>query len=295
MRRRELLVGAVGAFVAACARAPSSNAPSAPSAAPSGELDALERRIGGRVGVFAFDGTGRTLAHRADERFAMCSTFKLALAAAILAKVDRGEIALDLAVAFGERDLQEYAPVTRARVAEGKLTIAELCSAAVLVSDNTAANLLLAKLGGPAGFTDFVRSAGDPTTRLDRIEEALNENAPGDPRDTTTPRAMATLARHLACDGVLSPESRERLVGWMRACETGKERLRASLPAAWNAGDKTGTGTRGAVNDVAVAWPPGQAPIAIASYLSDGSAPLVELVRTHAAIGAIVARTFAHT
>jgi beta-lactamase class A len=251
----------------------------------------VEADVGGRVGVFAIDtGTGRSLGHREDERFAMCSTFKWVLAAALLARVDRGEARLGERVPYGPADLVEYAPITSAHLSEGAMTVDALCEAAVTRSDNVAANLLLARVGGPAGLTAFVRRAADEMTRFDRSEPSLNENLPGDPRDTTTPRAMATLMRALLCGEVLSLARRDRLIDWMRACETGRERLRAGLPAGWVVGDKTGTGSRGAVNDVAIAVPPARAPILIAAYLSDGTSPSAVAAAAHAEIARIVAK-----
>ncbi|MDB4995938.1 MAG: Beta-lactamase, partial [Myxococcaceae bacterium] len=255
------------------------------------ELAEIEARIGGRVGVFALDtGTGRQLAHRPDERFAMCSTFKWALAAAVLARIDRGELSLEDHVPYGPTDLLEYAPITREHVGVGSMTVDALARAAVTVSDNTAANLLLAKIGGPAGLTELVRSLGDVVTRLDRDEPTLNENEPGDPRDTTSPRAMVDVMRKVLCGDALSPGSRARLLGWLRASETGKDRLRAGLPKDWSVGDKTGTGMHGAVNDVAIAVPPRRAPVLVAVYLSEGTAALAALVAAHADIGRLVAR-----
>ncbi|MBX3191818.1 MAG: class A beta-lactamase [Labilithrix sp.] len=285
--RRQLLLGAAGALVSACApvhaheRAAHADVEIGPRS-----LGEIEARVGGRVGVFAVDtGSERRLAHRADERFAMCSTFKWALAAAVLARPS-----LDERVAFAAADLLDHSPVTRARVDEGSMTVDALAEAAVTTSDNTAANLLLAKVDGPAGFTRFVRALGDPVTRLDRDEPTLNTNEPGDPRDTTSPRAMAGLMRAVLCGDALSVERRARLLGWLRACTTGNDRLRAGLPAGWTVGDKTGTGRRGAVNDVAIAWPPGRAPILVAAYLSDGEADVRALAAAHADIGRVVAR-----
>ncbi|MFO0609707.1 MAG: class A beta-lactamase [Polyangiales bacterium] len=283
--RRHLLLGALGALPVACARRPDAAIARAERA-----LAALEARVGGRLGVFALDtGTGRHVARRADERFAMCSTFKWALAAAVLAEVDRGVLSLDARVPFSAADLLEYAPATRARVAEGAMTVGELARVAVTVSDNTAANLLLARIGGPAGVTRFARAQGDVVTRLDRTEPALNEGAPGDPRDTTSPRAMAGLVRRVVCgDRALSLASRERLRVWMRACETGHQRLRAAMPRGWDVGDKTGTGGPGAVNDVAFALPPGRAPIVVAAYTHDGNAGVAALSAALADVGRIV-------
>jgi beta-lactamase class A len=258
-----------------------------------GSIADIEARVRGRVGVFALDtGSGRKVSHRPDERFAMCSTFKWALAAAVLARVDRAELSLSEPVAYGPADLLEHAPATRQHLAAGSMTIEALAEAAVRVSDNTAANLLLAKLGGPAGFTRFVRSLGDTVTRLDRNEPTLNANDPGDPRDTTSPRAMVELMRRALCADDLSPASRERLLGWLRACETGHHRLRAGLPGNWKVGDKTGSGGRSTINDVAIAVPPGRAPILIAAYMSDGPSGEVVLQSAQAEVGRLVAAAF---
>ncbi|MBI3203249.1 MAG: class A beta-lactamase [Myxococcales bacterium] len=260
-----------------------------PPAAPD-PFSGIEASAGGRVGVFALDtGTGRTLARRSDERFAMCSTFKWGLAAAVLERVDRAELALGQPVRYGERDLLEYAPVTRTHVARGSMSIDELAGATLTVSDNTAANLLLPLVGGPAGLTAFFRRLGDGVTRLDRTEPMLNENRAGDPRDTTSPRAMVGALHATLRTGKLALASRERLLAWMRASPTGRDRLRAGLPPNWTAGDKTGTCNRGAVNDVAIAWPPGRPPILIAAYLSDSTRSLAELNAAQAEIGRIVA------
>jgi beta-lactamase class A len=212
------------------------------------------------------------------------------LAATILARVDRAELSLDERVPYGKEALLEHALATREHVAEGAMAIDALAQAAVTVSDNTAANLLLAKVGGPAGFTRLVRSLGDTVTRLDRDEPTLNSNEPGDPRDTTSPRAMVGLMRRLLCGDVLSLAGRARLLGWMRACETGKARLRAGSPRDWLVGDKTGSGGRNAINDVAIAVPPGRAPILIASYMSEGPWGATVLQAGQAEVGRLVAR-----
>jgi len=283
----------VGTFgVVACSQT-NLAAPTTPPTRALRSVAEIEASVGGRVGFFAVDtGTGRQLDHRADELFAMCSTFKWVLAAAVLAGVDRAQVSLDERVAYGASDLLEYAPVAREHVGEGSLTVEALARAVVTVSDNTAGNLLLAKVGGPVGLTQFVRSMGDPVTRLDRTEPTLNSNEPGDPRDTTSPRAMVGLMRRILCDVTLSNASRARLLSWLRDCETGKQRLRAGLPTNWIVGDKTGTGARGATNDVAIAWPPGGAPILVAAYMSDGAAAPAALQAAHAELGRLVAREF---
>ncbi len=227
-------------------------------------LAALERRSGGRLGVFALDtGSGRRLAHRADERFSMCSTFKLLAVAAVLERVDQGSERLDRRVAYGPADLLGYAPVTRAHVGEGGLPLAVLCQAAIEVSDNTAANLILAALGGPATVTRFARGIGDNVTRLDRSEPAMNR--PDGLLDTTSPRAFAGSTRAILLGEALAPPSRRLIEGWMETSKVGAARLRAGFPAAWRLGDKSGTGDAQA-NDVAITWPPGRPPLIIAAY-----------------------------
>jgi beta-lactamase class A len=234
--------------------------------------DSLGR--GARLGVFALDtDSGRIMGLDEHGRYAMASTFKAPLAAAVLAAADRGSLSLDDEVRVTRPDMIPHAPVTGPAADQGvALTIERLCQSTVELSDNPAANLLLARIGGPAGFTAFVRRCGDVATRLDRTEPAMNENAAGDPRDTTTPAAMAGLMRTLLLGDVLSAASRAKLTGWMEASPTGRERLRGGLPAGWRAADKTGTGANGAFNDVMIAWPPGRPPILLACYMSGGTA-----------------------
>ena len=231
------------------------------------ELAALEQKSGGRLGVAAMDtGSGRTLAHRAEERFAMCSTFKLLLAGAILHRVDAGDEHLARQIAYTKADLIGTSQVTTAHVADGHMSVEDLCEAVVTVSDNTAANLLLAALGGPGVVTLFATTLGDNVTHLDRTELALNDVQPGDERDTTSPRAMLHDVGKLFLTTVLSDVSRALLEKWAKGCLTGKTRLRAGLPADWVVGDKTGTGFRGEANDIAIAWRPHGAPVLITAY-----------------------------
>jgi len=274
-------------------------APAAAAAATPDDpaLAALERAHGGRLGVYALDtGSGRTIGHRANERFPMCSTFKLLAVGAVLSRVQRGDEDLARQVAFSRNDLLSYAPVTRTRLGRNfsaEISIAELCAAAIEYSDNTAANLLLHSLLGPAGVTRFVRSIGDHITRLDRNEPTLNTAIPGDPRDTTTPFAMATDAHALVLGTVLEPRLRTRLQTWLLACKTGLTSLRAGLPATWRVGDKTGSGAYSTANDVAIAWPPGRAPIIVASYYTGSTANDREADATLASVARLVARRFA--
>ena len=240
-----------------------------PPASPIAALAALEAVHGGRLGVAALDtGSGRVLAQRGDERFAMCSTFKWLLAAWVLSEVEAGRESLDRRIRFGREALVSWSPVTEKHVGTG-LTIGELCAAIVTMSDNGAANLLLAEHGGPDALTAWLRTTGDTITRLDRIEPFMNASAPGDPRDTTTPRAMVGSLQRLLLGNVLSPASRRQLLDWLLANQTGGARLRAGLPG-WRVGDKTGSDGEAISNDVAIAWPPGGgAPLIVAAYYAE--------------------------
>ncbi|WP_415218111.1 class A beta-lactamase [Rhodopseudomonas sp.] len=248
----------------------------------------LEAESGGRLGVGVLDtASGRTIGHRRDERFPMCSTFKVLAAGLVLARVDRNQESLDRRVSYAKSDLVTYSPATEKHVDSG-MTIAELCEAAITLSDNTAGNLLLASFGGPAGLTTFARSLGDDTTRLDRIETELNEALPGDPRDTTSPRAMAQDLRALTLGDALSPASRAQLITWLKANTTGGTRLRAGVPPGWTVGDKTGTGDRGTANDVAVLWPPQRAPLIVTVYLTGATVARDQQNKMIADVGAAV-------
>ncbi|KRQ15425.1 class A beta-lactamase [Bradyrhizobium manausense] len=232
----------------------------------------LEQKSGGRLGVSVLDtNSGVPIHHRGDERFPMCSTFKVLAAAAILKDVGSKLEGLERRVRIEQADLVEYSPVTSKHVGGEGMSLRELCEAAITLSDNTAGNALLKNIGGPAGLTSFARSLGDETTRLDRIETELNEAAPGDPRDTTTPNAMAANFRRLLLGDALVPEGRDQLIKWLVANKTGDSRLRAGLPQGWRVGDKTGSGQRETANDVAIVWPPERSPIIIAVYLTGAS------------------------
>jgi beta-lactamase class A len=254
---------------------------------------AVERQTGGRLGVFAVDTASETvLAHRAGERFPMCSTFKFLLVAAVLARVDARRERLDRKVAFVKRDLLEYAPVTTAHAGAGFMTVGALCAAAIEVSDNTAANLLIELLGGPQAVTRYARTLGDSFTRLDRSEPSLNSAIPGDARDTTTPAAMARDARAVLTGSALLPASRKRLTSWTIGCLTGTTCIRAGIPSSWRAGDKTGSGRNGTRNDVAILWPPGRAPIIVAAYLTGATVPSQARAAALARVGHITSRAF---
>ncbi len=274
--RRRLLGTAAVVALAGCSRtepprpapagssAPPPPFPSPPSSSPERHerLAALERRYAARLGVFALDtGSGATIEHRPDERFAFCSTFKAVAAAAVLARHPASH--LDTVVRYDEDDLLRHSPVTRRHVTQG-MTIRRLCDAAIRYSDGTAGNLLVRDLGGPAQLTAFVRGLGDPVTRMDRIEPAITTAVPGDPRDTTSPRAFGGVYRQIVLGDAVPPAPRAFLRDLLDRNTTGDRRIRAGLPDGWVVADKTGTGSYGTANDIAVVWPPGSAPLVVA-------------------------------
>ncbi len=252
----------------------------------------VEAKTGGRLGVAALDtASGERLSHRENERFPMCSTFKTLAVSAVLARIDTGEEKLDRRVAYSHADLLPHSPITEAHLGEGALPMEMLLFAAITQSDNAAANLILASLGGPAEVTRFARSIGDDVTRLDRNEMTLNTAIPGDPRDTTSPAAMVHDYRSLCLSRTLSNPSREKLIGWLKSNRTGDSRLRAGLPSVWAIGDKTGTGTNGTANDVAIAWAP-HGPIIVAAYLTGATGSDAAQDAALAEVGRIVAANF---
>ena len=230
-------------------------------------VQSIEAASGGRLGVALYSSDdGSILSYRGDERFAMCSTFKLALAGMTLDTAGLRHARLD----FGPEEILGYAPYARERAEIGWMSGLEAARHAVTISDNTAANLLLAELGGPEGFTRWLRGLGDEKTRLDRNEPMLNENAPGDPRDTTTPSAHAELVAAILWGDRLADADRAMLRDWLVETSTGARRLRAGLPPGWRAGDKTGTcgtGANGQVNDIAVFETPDGTRYVLAAYL----------------------------
>jgi len=253
------------------------------------QLASIEKGVDGRLGVAVHDlETGLQAGHRSNEPFPMCSTFKLLAAALVLRRVDQGKERLDRHVAIRRSDIISYSPAVEQRVGND-MTVAELCEAAVTLSDNAAANLLLASFGGPHAVTAFARSLGDRITRLDRNEPTLNESIPRDPRDTTSPTAMLGNIRKLVLDDALTAPSRQQLANWLIASKTGDKRLRAKLPAGWRAGEKTGSGAHGSTNDVGVIWPAQGGPIVVAAYLTQTAAPPEARDAAIAAVGQAVA------
>lgn len=253
-------------------------------------IAAYERETRGLVGVFAMDlASGRQLAWRAHERFAMCSTFKASLAGFALSRVDAGRESLGRAVAFRPQDMLEYAPFAKTRLESGEMTIGEMCKAVVELSDNTCANLLLRELGGPAALTRFWRSLGDGSSRLDHDEPLLNRTKPGNPHDTTTPAAMAHTLRELTVGDALTTASSDRLIEWMVASKTGAKKLRAGLPRDWRTGDRTGSNGADAAGNIAMTWPARGGPIVITAYVQGGQPKAVEQDSLFAQIGRLVA------
>jgi len=245
-------------------------------AAPWRKLKDMEAATGARIGVAAIDtGSGDAIFWREAERFNLCSTVKLLLVANVLARADGGKEDLARRISYTSADLLAVSPITTANVAKG-LTVAELCEAAIRYSDNTAANLLFASVGGPQAVTGWLRGLGDEVTRIERIEPALN--MPDGDKDTSTPSAMLGTLKTIVLGNALSPASRARLIGWLEANTTGDAMLRAGLPSGWTVGDKTGRWMgQGSVaaNDIAIVTPPGRKPILIAAFTRNGGDALL--------------------
>ncbi|MEU7888063.1 class A beta-lactamase [Microbispora bryophytorum] len=263
---------------------PATAAPATPATVPAA-LRALETSFKGRIGAYAIDtATGKTVGYRAGERFALLSTFKAVAAGAVLAKTTDRELTRKV-VHWTAGEVKPNSPETSKHVKDG-MTLAELCRAAIIYSDNTAGNMLLKRIGGPRGLTRYFRTLKDPLSRLDRWETELNDWSPKEKRDTTTPASVARDLRALTTGGALGAKDRSRLVGWLRDNTTGDARIRAGLPKTWIVGDKTGTGgAYGAANDIAVVWP------------AKGAAPIIMAISTNrrAAAGATDDKVIAKT
>ena len=268
LTRRQLLLATLVPLVG-CAHRANGDPPTPTTTASPSNLSALfeelERKYEARLGVHVLPATGAgpAIAYRADERFAFCSTFKAPLVAAVLHQFPPTH--LDKVVTYTRDDINSTSPVTEQHVDSG-MTIGQLCDAAIRYSDGTAANLLLADIGGPAAFTGYLRSLGDTVSRLDQAEPELNRDAPNDERDTTTPHAIAQVFRQLVLGDALPPEKRAMLTDWMARSTTGATRIRAAFPADWKVVDKTGSGDYGRTNDVAVVWSPAGVPHVVAIY-----------------------------
>jgi len=290
MLTRRMMLGAAVLLVPASARA------QALYAEPSQALKDLEARSGARIGVAAVDyNSGKLVCWREGERFIMCSTFKLSLAAAMLARADADQEDLNRVIRYSKSDLLDVSPVTTRNVETGTRVV-DLCEAAIVYSDNTAANLLLTELGGPQVLTGWWREIGDTVTQLDRREPALN--MPDGDKDTTSPAAMLGNLKSMLLGNAVSPQSRARLMGWLAASTTGTAMLRAGLPSGWAVGDKSGRlsgndSTQGATNDIAILTPPGRKPILVAAYTMGGRGDDAARQAVLADIGRIIAARFA--
>jgi beta-lactamase class A len=295
MKRRNFLQGSLAAGVLLSTRSlrAAAGTTQVVPGHPLARLAALQEAHGGRLGVAILDtGSGRLVTHRGDERFPMCSTFKLLAVAGVLARADRGKLDLAQRIEFAKADLVSYSPVTETHVGAPGMTLAQICEAAITLSDNTAGNLLLDQLGGPAGWTAYARSLGDDTSRLDRRETILNEAIPGDPRDTTTPVAMLRDLQAVLLGDALSAGSKAQLIAWLEATRTGDKRLRAGFPKEWRVGDKTGTSNNAVFNDIAIAWPPGRAaPLLVTAYYAETSVDGDTANAVIAEVGRIAAST----
>ena len=286
-RRTALRAACIGAITVGCGR----NGGAPPPSTTTDSFAALEAQLPGKLGVFAVDaGSQATVRYRADERFLMCSTAKTLTVAAVLQRSEQRPGLLGEVIRYGQADVLEWAPVTSKHVDTG-MTVRALCDAAITISDNTAANLLVRLLAGPPVVTAFARSLGDTVTRVDRLEPDLNVTSPGDLRDTSTPAQMAADLRTLALGNALRPDTRERFTSLLEANTTGAQAIRAGLPMDWRVGDKTGSGSQGECNDLAVAWPPGRAPVVVAIYVapSDPRLPAEQAHRVMARAASVAA------
>lgn len=257
----------------------------------SDELAALEIQSQGRLGLHVLDTvSGAEAGWRGDERFPMCSTFKTLLAARVLYLAQRDEIRLWRKLYYSPSEVVAWSPISEKRAgANGGMTVQELCEAMVVVSDNTAANVMLEASGGPAALTQWLRELGDGTTRLDRNEPSLNTALPGDERDTTTPQAMVQSLQKLLLGDVLEGYARALLQQWLADSRTGDKRVRAGMPGDWKVGGKTGSGERGTACDSLIVWPTAQsAPLLVTAYLTgsplDGAGREAVLARAGEAI-----------
>ena len=264
-----LALALVGGCAANGAPAPATTTASAPPAVSSPAFAQLARQFNANLGVYALDtGTGRSVAYRADDRFAYDSTYKLLMAGVLLRKDSDTDLAR--VITYTKADLQSYSPVTAQHVDTG-MSVSDLIAAALQYSDNTAANLLLAQLGGPSGLQAAVRALGDDTTHVDRGEPGVNTSIPGDIRDTSTSRAMGTDLRGFVLGNWLTAARRQQLTNWLLGNTTGGPYVRAGVPSGWQVADKTGNGDYGSRNDIAVVWPPNRKPI-IVSVLTNRNA-----------------------
>ncbi|ERN39836.1 beta-lactamase class A [Rubidibacter lacunae KORDI 51-2] len=246
----------------------------------------IEARLNARIGIAVIDKeTDRNWRYHAGDRFPINSTYKTIACAALLSRVDSGQEQLDRIVIFDESQLADYSPVTETRVGAPGMSLGELCQATIATSDNSAANFVMQAIGGPQAVTQFMRSIGDRTSRLDRWSPELSESVPGDQRDTTSPNAMAMMLEQLVLKGTLSFESRQTLESWLKGNEISGDLIRAAVPSDWDVIDKTGSGGYGSRSIAAVMWPPQREPVIAAIYITETEVSFAERNAAIAEIG----------
>ena len=294
MQRRTLLTyGTAALLLAGCSSM--SKKQQAATDKLQATLARIEADAKGRLGVAVVDaGSGLEAGWRMEERFPMCSTFKLLLAANVLHRVQGGDLSLERRQYFAPSQVVAYSPVSQSRAGDGGgMSLLELCEAAIVVSDNTAANVLLELVDGPAGLTAWLRSIGDSVSRLDRYETALNEAAPGDERDTSAPLSMLHTAQNLLLGSTLDGFARALLQKWLLDSRTGDKRLRAGMPSEWKVGGKTGSGENGTANDLILVWPMTQSePLLVSCYLTGSTLAPAERDAIHVRVGQAVTRWY---
>ncbi|MFB0980352.1 MAG: class A beta-lactamase [Alteromonadaceae bacterium] len=248
-------------------------------------IDEQERKIGGRIGVSIYDVTANDLwNYNGNLRFPLMSTFKTLACAKLLSDVENGIQSLDNSTVITKKSLVTWSPITEQRVGE-KVTLKEACSAAMIMSDNTATNIVLKGIKGPEALTQFLRSIGDDVTRLDRIEPYLNEAIDGDERDTTTPNAIVKSLHTLLFGDVLSTLSKEQLKKWMMDNRVTGSLLRSVLPELWSIADRSGSGGFGSRAITAVVWSDKKTPLIISIYLTQTKISFDQRNKTIADIG----------
>ena len=199
------------------------------------------------------------------------STFKTLACAKLLADVEKELQSFDTSAVITKNAIITWSPVTEKLIGEN-ISLKQACSATMIMSDNTAANIVLTGINGPEALTKFMRSIGDKVTRLDRIEPDLNEALDGDKRDTTTPNAIVKSLHSLLFGDVLSEPSKIQLKQWMIDNKVTGSLLRSVLPENWSIADRSGAGGYGSRGITAVVWSKMRSPIIISIYLTQTDA-----------------------
>lgn len=240
------------------------------SIAIQNKLMQLENGFDGKIGVYAVNTeNNQVVAYRADELFPVQSTFKVIAVAALLNKSKKDKNLLQQKIIYSSQELVGWVPITKLHVNEG-MTLAALSAATISYSDNTAVNLIIKQIGGPQAVTDFAHSIGNKTFNVVHYEANLNSD-PKDTRDTSTPKDMAISLEKIVLGNVLTPTDKQLLLSWLKNNTTGNQRIRAGVPMGWIVADKTGSGSYGIANDIAVVWSPACKPIVLAIYTNQKS------------------------